>query len=34
MLQEALAESPLPREAPNADELDEFVIRMRKERFA
>ena len=34
MLQEALAESPLPPEAPNADELNEFLIRMRKERFA
>jgi hypothetical protein len=33
MLQEALAASPLPAEAPNTAELDEFLVRMRKERF-
>jgi len=33
MLQEALAASPLPAEAPNADELNEFLVLMRKERF-
>jgi hypothetical protein len=30
MLQEALAVSPLPAEAPNADELNEFPVRMRR----
>ncbi len=33
MLQEALAASPLPAEAPNAEELNEFLVRMRRERF-
>jgi len=34
LLQEAHATSPLPPEAPNAAEVDEFLVRMRKERFA
>jgi predicted nucleotidyltransferase len=33
MLQEALADSPLPPQAPNTDALDDFLVRMRKERF-
>ncbi|HEX9189894.1 MAG TPA: nucleotidyltransferase domain-containing protein [Vicinamibacteria bacterium] len=33
-LQDAAARSPLPLEATSADELNEFLIRMRKERFA
>ncbi len=33
MLQDALATSPLPAEAPNADELNEFLVRMRREQF-
>ncbi len=34
MLQEAVATSPLPAEAPNTDDLNDFLVRMRKERFA
>jgi hypothetical protein len=34
MLHEALSQSPLPPEANNTDELNEFLIRRRKERFA
>jgi predicted nucleotidyltransferase len=34
MLQEALATSRLPPEAPNADELNAFLVKMRKEQFA
>ena len=33
MLQEALAASPLPAEAPNVEEVNDFLVRMRKERF-
>jgi hypothetical protein len=33
MLQEALDASPLPAEATNAAELNDFLVRMRKERF-
>jgi hypothetical protein len=33
MFQEALATSPLPAEAPNAEELNEFLVRMRKVQF-
>jgi hypothetical protein len=34
LLHEALGDSPLPAGAPNADEVNEFLVRMRKERFA
>ncbi len=33
MLQEALAASPLPAEAPNVEEVNDFLVRMRKDRF-
>jgi hypothetical protein len=33
MLQEALAASPLPAEAPNVEEVNDFLVRMRKEWF-
>jgi hypothetical protein len=33
MLHEALAASPLPAETPNWDELNDFLVRMRRERF-
>jgi hypothetical protein len=33
MLQDALAASPLAAEAPNVEEVNDLLVRMRKERF-
>ena len=34
LLQGGIAESPLPAEAPNADELNAFLVRTREDRFS